>query len=43
MGTKKMEWDINNKEKEDLKKDQIEFLENFLKATTLKFEIPKKD
>ena len=41
MGTKKTEWDTNNKEMEDLKKDQIELLEIFKKATTLKFEIPK--
>lgn len=43
-----MEWDINNKEKDDLKKDQIElldffffFLDFFFKSHNI--EIPKKD
>lgn len=36
-----MEWDINNKEKDDLKKDQIELLDFFFKSHNT--EIPKKD
>ena len=31
MGTEKMEWDTNNKDEKDSKKDQTELLEIFLK------------